>query len=147
MEKNRNKIESVLNEFQPLIKNWEFRFPNGNPIEAKQILTEFLKVYDKGEKHLDAPGAFVISGDVYGHPKATDGTDIKTSRITSVDLVEWGPDQKNWFSGTYDPDELAVLLEHKIFCATTESGSKYYLISDQLSAKMFLCLGKICHCV
>lgn len=141
MEKELRKME----DFKPIIKNWEFKFPKEKLKEAKDILVAFSKVYTAKEKHFDAPSEFVISGSVYGREGTPDDTDIQTSFVKSIDLVDWKPDQSEWFSGKYTPDELAEFAEHEIFCVTTVSGSKYYLISDELSGYMFLYLGRLYH--
>ena len=146
---NMNKAEAMLNQYKPLLKKWEFKFYKhiGLPTSEK-ALKAFAKVYTSSEKHFDAPCAFALCGAVYGHSNSRfpDGEVIVTSDVKTIDLVEWAPAKEEWFTGKYSLEDVAAFTENKLFCATTESGSKYYFLDKDPNAYMFAYMAHAIHC-
>ena len=147
---NKNVEEKLVGGFMPKLKNWEFRFPVEDTKEdvlkiVSSFVDEFESHHANNNKHYEAPASFVLSGKVYGRKGFEDGAVINTSFIASIDKVDWKPDQKEWFSGKYSLEELGYFSDRDIYCATTTSGSKYYLDSSEMSPQMILMLGAYIH--
>ncbi len=138
---------TLRERFQPMLEKWEFNWPKEQSLEImKQMLIDFNKKLYLGKENLlevSAIGEMSIRGMVYGHKKFKDGEDIFTSNVVKIERVDWKPDSSTWFSGKYPLEEVAAFAEKEIFCATTESGSKYYFIGDNPSSNMFLYLAKV----
>ena len=133
----------------PMLAQWEFLFPKKQNLEImNKILVKFgNELYVGHEKMVDisAIGEISLRGKVYGDSRFEKGDDIITSPVKTIERVDWKPDNKTWLNGSYSLDEVATFTDKEVFCATTESGSKYYFVNDDPSGNMFLYLGMVIH--
>ena len=116
----------------PILKAWELYFNEGDGLDNRsEVVKDFADFWEKTEaKELKLPGKCMLGGKVYGRKGFNDGDEVFTSYIVSIERLEHG-------------DNFGV--PHDTMCATTISGSKYYLYSDEHNAHMALMLGDMIH--
>ncbi|MCQ2571190.1 MAG: hypothetical protein MJ154_03010 [Candidatus Saccharibacteria bacterium] len=107
-----------------------------SPDECEDMMNAFCDVVERNKiESIEFPGAAYLSGKVYNHGRFPEGSDISTSHIVKLERVNI-PEE---FESLDDAERIMELLvdnECELLCATTATGSRYYLLKGQMSCKM-----------
>ena len=131
-------IETVGNSTEaskavhPFMKRWELYFDESCGYENRTVIakafTEFWN--DPKADKIEIPGKCMLGGKVYGRKGFRDGVEVFTSNVKVIERIK--RDRRDG-------------VPHDLMCATTASGSRYYIYSDGHNAYMAMMLGDIIH--
>ena len=102
---------SASEAMRPTFMDWEILFNYRDGYDNREeIMENFQKLWNRELDKIPVEKAF-LSGRIYGRKGFTDGDEIVTSFIQTIERIETAgkPDRPN-----------------DLLCATTKSGSKYY---------------------
>jgi len=147
MEGDAKATRSV---YVPFLREWEFVtiMGDGGLMNRKKVisaLTKFITQIPNGKTgadELELPGKVYLNGRIYSHRVFDDGKIINTAMLLTLERVNVSLKEDKIPCNKHTQTTLGTRLVNQLFCATTSSGSKYYIYETGMSGPMLDVLSK-----
>lgn len=108
---------------EPLIVSWGLYFREDDGVLNRlEVLEDFTNFWNNPEEDtLILEGRCYLAGTVFGKSDVSDESGILTSQVMMISRVEHKADEK---------------VSYDLFCIETQSGSEYFVYSNDLNAYM-----------